>query len=240
MNKFWTEEEIDYLKENYKRLTYKEIALKLKRTMNSISKKLGRLELENKIKLSTEDEWICKCGKYKDRRAKICKTCWNKLPKSEASNRKRSLTLNGKRKPEGFRIGHEVKQETKDKIRKTKEGEKNYNWKGDFDNKLRRYGRSDWNRLKKEIYKRDNYTCQICENKNDTLHAHHKLDWEKYPELAFNKENIITLCNKCHGKVHTLMRFYKSNHSERGFDRIYTEIKNKLLKNDLVHWNEFN
>jgi hypothetical protein len=275
MKKFWTEEEINYLKNNYKILTYKEIALKLKRTKNSISKKLERLELDNKIKFSTEDEWICKCGKYKDRRAKICKACWNKLPKSEASNKKRSLSLKGKRKPEGFNIGHNVSKETKLKISKsnigktrteeTKQkiredslkhprkywlgkkgvwtnsgrthfkkndpritGENNHNWNGG-NSKNRKYSQDEWIKLRKKIYERDNHTCQLCNTKSELLHAHHKLEWSRYPELALDPNNLITLCNKCHAKVHTLIKFYKNNHAEKGFDTIFNEIKKKLV-----------
>ena len=48
---------------------------------------------------------------------------------------------------------------------------------------------------------RDNYTCQICGLKDKTkVQGHHIFD------VAFNgaatEENIITLCEDCHKKVH--------------------------------------
>ena len=56
-------------------------------------------------------------------------------------------------------------------------------------------------RWKKEIYKRDNYTCQVCGTKGE-ITAHHILSWKDYHELRFELENGITLCADCHHKLH--------------------------------------
>ena len=56
-------------------------------------------------------------------------------------------------------------------------------------------------RWKKQIYKRDNYTCKKC-GSIDNLFAHHILSWKDYPELRFELENGITLCGICHKKLH--------------------------------------
>ena len=52
---------------------------------------------------------------------------------------------------------------------------------------------------RKEVYKRDNYTCKIsnedCSNK---IEAHHILTWKNHPELRYEVNNGITLCTKHH------------------------------------------
>lgn len=58
----------------------------------------------------------------------------------------------------------------------------------------------EWNKnLKILIRQRDNYTCQICGDIQDTraFHVHH-IDYDK---KNCNKDNLITLCAKCHGKT---------------------------------------
>jgi 5-methylcytosine-specific restriction endonuclease McrA len=57
----------------------------------------------------------------------------------------------------------------------------------------------DW---RKEIYKRDDYTCQLCYVKGGNLNAHHIKSFAKYPDERFNINNGITLCIKCHKWVH--------------------------------------
>lgn len=62
----------------------------------------------------------------------------------------------------------------------------------------------EWQSRRREILRRDNYTCQECGAKgcDNTLHVHHKgyvsslLPWE-YPDDA-----LITLCESCHQEVH--------------------------------------
>lgn len=58
---------------------------------------------------------------------------------------------------------------------------------------------------KSSIHKRDNYTCQTCNCKEEEtryLVAHHLLAFHKHPELRYNKENGITMCVECHDEFH--------------------------------------
>ena len=49
------------------------------------------------------------------------------------------------------------------------------------------------------VYERDNYTCRRCEdNSGGNLNAHHLYNFSEYPELRFDVDNGITLCDSCH------------------------------------------
>ena len=63
-----------------------------------------------------------------------------------------------------------------------------------------RYNTYKWT---KSVYTRDNYTCQICETKQD-IQAHHIRAWKKYPDYRYNIDNGIVLCRNCHQNVHRL------------------------------------
>jgi len=75
----------------------------------------------------------------------------------------------------------------------------------------------------KHVYERDNYTCQHCgakgiepsqsfieqEGRTITifdpglkLYAHHIKPYALFPKLAYDIDNGITLCHKCHVKAH--------------------------------------
>ena len=56
---------------------------------------------------------------------------------------------------------------------------------------------------KKEVLERDNYTCQHCQSK-ENLRVHHIESYVNHPDLRISVDNGITLCNKCHKKLHFL------------------------------------
>ena len=75
------------------------------------------------------------------------------------------------------------------------------NWRGGH-SKNRKYQNKIWFELRKKIYERDDWTCQRCGKKGGLLNAHHIIPWSEDPELALEKDNIITLCVPCHTKIH--------------------------------------
>lgn len=54
---------------------------------------------------------------------------------------------------------------------------------------------------RKSVFKRDNYTCQHC-NEKTYLHAHHIIEWAIDESKRFDVDNGITLCVECHSNVH--------------------------------------
>ena len=74
-------------------------------------------------------------------------------------------------------------------------GENNRNWQGG--RSKQGYGSGWTHALRKVILERDGYLCQICGN-GLRLHVHHR-DLTKTNHAV---ENLITLCQSCHVKVH--------------------------------------
>ncbi len=81
------------------------------------------------------------------------------------------------------------------------------NWKGGTTPERQKlYGTTEWKALVTYIYARDGYTCQKCgvgRNRTNQLHAHHIKSWAEYPAERSEPNNLITLCNGCHGWVHS-------------------------------------
>ncbi len=57
------------------------------------------------------------------------------------------------------------------------------------------------NYMQKEIFERDNYTCQMCNATKVHLQVDHIQSWSNYVELRFSMDNCRTLCQKCHYKI---------------------------------------
>lgn len=86
-------------------------------------------------------------------------------------------------------------------------GEYHWNWKGGItpESRLERTS-ADYKNFRKEVLARDHYTCQICGKVGGKLNVHHVKKFSQYPELRFDVNNGITLCEKCHREVHRCER----------------------------------
>lgn len=146
--------------------------------------------------------------------------------KKKLSEKHKELCLKGKNVPpsrkgispsnKGLSLSIETKiklsKSLKGKLSKLKgrprfdfRGEKHPRWKG---------GKEAWNwvdsfelnKWRKEVFKRDCYSCRMCGNKNEKgnfvyIEAHHIKKKSEYPELIYNINNGITLCRKCHNEI---------------------------------------
>ncbi len=61
---------------------------------------------------------------------------------------------------------------------------------------------SNYAEWRKAVYERDDYTCQECGKKEVYLNAHHIRPWSLFPDDRYEVDNGVTLCQKCHKKVH--------------------------------------
>ena len=82
------------------------------------------------------------------------------------------------------------------------------------------YKSAKWERLRKKALRRDNYQCQECRRYGRLTPAtevHHIAHVETAPELAWDLDNLKSLCHACHNREHPekgkrgLSRRYKGN-----------------------------
>ena len=67
------------------------------------------------------------------------------------------------------------------------------------------YKSQRWLRKRAATLRRDMYMCQECRKYGRTEAAtivHHKKDVETHPGLALKDDNLVSLCAKCHNKMH--------------------------------------
>lgn len=90
-------------------------------------------------------------------------------------------------------------------------GENHWAWKGGISSEYRRIRASNkYINWRKEVLKRDNYTCVLCGDRNYkgrgntvVLQADHIKPFALYPILRFSLKNGRTLCIDCHRKTDT-------------------------------------
>ncbi len=96
-------------------------------------------------------------------------------------------------------------------------GEKNGNWHGGIANKKPHRNERLWKELKVRVYKRDNYSCQMCGATSDLV-CHH-VDYNNENNKI---ENLVTLCRKCNSSI---------NHGRYNFDfKVSNGRKIKLIE----------
>ena len=62
---------------------------------------------------------------------------------------------------------------------------------------------TEYKRWRFDVFARDHFTCQECgDSRGGNLVAHHIKPFADYPDLRFIISNGITLCERCHDKLH--------------------------------------
>lgn len=122
-------------------------------------------------------------------KGKYCsKICYNSIGKSQSTKEIWSQNRKGKSNTSAtkFKKGQNCK-------------ELNINWKGGITNEnLKLRQAPELIQWRKEVFERDNYICQICQQRGGKLVADHIKSWKNYPELRFDLSNGRTLCECCH------------------------------------------
>lgn len=93
-------------------------------------------------------------------------------------------------------------------------GEKNPSWKGGVSRAYKSgYYSIEYKEWRKAVFERDGYACRICGH-NGFITAHHIKSFAHYPELRFELNNGMTLCEECH----------KSTDNYKGRNRLKVKI----------------
>ncbi len=86
------------------------------------------------------------------------------------------------------------------------------NWNPNLTQEERESGRNiegywEW---RKQVYERDDYTCQCCEKVGGNLNAHHLDSYDWCKEKRTDVDNGITLCSDCHNDFHHIYGYGKN------------------------------
>jgi 5-methylcytosine-specific restriction endonuclease McrA len=139
-------------------------------------------------------------------------------PKS-ASHRK-----NIKKNHSRYWLGKEnpiARQLAKKYLKPYQSGKNHWNWKGGITPKIRSLRNiKKYNKWRKAVFERDNYTCQMCGQRGGKLVVHHKISFAKLVyennlKELFNLDLGITLCQKCHLSTDSYARRFQGTHHSK-------------------------
>ena len=79
-------------------------------------------------------------------------------------------------------------------------GENSASWKGGTYREERHtaMGRVEYKNWRDLVFRQDNFTCQMCDQRGGCLHADHIKSWIDYPQFRYVVSNGRTLCRACH------------------------------------------
>lgn len=127
---------------------------------------------------------------------------------SNESRKKMTVAQTGNKKG----LGHRKTEEYKKYWSEMRRGEKGTNWQGGItpENELVRHS-VPYREWRKNVYERDEYTCQSCKNKGGRLIVHHIENFASAVGKRLDVDNGITFCTTCHNCFHK--RYGKKNNS---------------------------
>jgi len=80
----------------------------------------------------------------------------------------------------------------------------NYNFNLTDEERLIKRNYIKYGKWRKNIYYRDDYICQRCNQRGGKLNAHHILNYSSNKEIRLSINNGITLCAICHREFHKI------------------------------------
>lgn len=109
-------------------------------------------------------------------------------------------------------------------------GENSNLWNPNLSIEEREKGRDfqKYNEWRRQVFKRDKYTCQCCgDNKGHNLNAHHLNGWNWDKQNRLNIDNGIILCDYCHKNFHYIYG-YGDNTKEQYEEFMKNKNHNKV------------
>lgn len=98
-----------------------------------------------------------------------------------------------------FRFGLTTSDKQKEIARLLRTGKNNPLWKGGKSRGYKTgYYSARYKNWRREIFIRDEFTCRKCGKKHIFITAHHIKSFAYFPELRFEVDNGLTLCEDCH------------------------------------------
>lgn len=96
-------------------------------------------------------------------------------------------------------LGKKMRDSTVEAIKRANTGRRAWNKVGDGITPTDKLERTKFRKIMQmNIFKRDNFTCQFCDQYGGYLQIDHIKGWAEYPELRFEPSNCRTLCMACH------------------------------------------
>lgn len=83
-------------------------------------------------------------------------------------------------------------------------GKDSPNWVEGLDASLRSRDNAEYTQWRLKVYEKDNYICQCCGESKVKLNAHHLKSFTRFPEVRYDINNGVTLCEKCHKEFHKI------------------------------------
>lgn len=103
--------------------------------------------------------------------------------------------------------GRKLPKSTREKMSKVQSAERHWNWQDGKTDPIHRLRNTiKYQEWKLAVLERDNAICQHCGTEKK-LHCHHLKKFREYPELRYDVNNGITLCNSCHTREHLKERY---------------------------------
>lgn len=176
---------------------------------NILKRKIEDIAADCGVSYHTIRKWIRKYSIQHDKGGRS-KEPWNK-------NKKYSL---GPR---------ELSEKWIEANKKARGGSASNFWKGGVSKDRQSIGR--WTtQVAHKIHKSNNWTCQLCGERDSVLNAHHIIPVWADISLAKDESNLTTLCESCHKKV---------NHNELDYvDKFGKKLTKKYIKKPRVAWNK--
>ena len=107
-------------------------------------------------------------------------------------------------------------------------GKNSPNWNPNLTDEERKIKRRypEYIKWRREIFARDDYTCNCCSKRAGKLVAHHLEGYKENLHLRTTLDNGITMCKNCHLDFH--FQYGRRNNTKKQFEEF---VENYLLKN---------